>query len=534
MRKCSDINKSFKLENVILICIKGGNEMGTFAGLLRKKGAGIPDEKKEEFKDRVEKLFQAGGMMEVEQIELCGKKAVTIQKTSMHEKGMGFCYNYFEEDYWEDAGFDSKRGKVWSQKIGLRYFRRVVVAAYVLESLYVDGLAVAMVDNDLVMSPMFTGWINYLFQEHFPQKNNDPWVLFETMHDQDYINLESYEWEAFVQDMDGLPGYFDIKAVLSGTAVVEKEVKKEIKSILGQEESVKEEGKMGFMELMTGLRRSVEGFHKESEQSEAEQLSLIMGMLRSYYGEDKSLRDILEQYKDKYLGKICFFAVLMDTPAYVTKIIAETYDVDFWELWEQVRDVAKRNKLFFKQGIPQEIIPVSTMDFLGVSSDDMIPFWGHDKNIRFSQELKDWFADLKSQFEMILESEDMVDNPLYWILDMMEYADENYYHIYTFSDFFKETIEHLNDRRFLALWKIYDEMLHDPVMEEAGSVIFMPEETADEQDVRYYFGSPPRRRLKTTWGFMGRKAENNKARTTLRRYMALLGNKGLREKVFGF
>lgn len=504
--------------------------MGSFAWLLRKEGVGIPDEKKEEFKDRLEKLFQAGGMMEVEEIELCGKKAVTIHKASMHDYGMGFNYNYFEEDYWEDAGFDSKRETIWSEKIGWRYFRRVVVAAYVLESLYVDGSAVVMLNNDLVMSPMYIGWINYLFQEHFPQKNNDPWTLFETMHDQDYTNLKSYEWKAFVQDMTGLLGYFDIKAVLSGTAAVEKE----IKSIFDQEESVKEDGKIGHVNFMTGLRRFVEGFHKESEQSEKKQLSLIMGMLRSYYGQDKSLRDISEQYKDNYLGKICFCAALMDTPAYVTKIIAETYDVDFWELWEQVRDVTKRNKLFFKQGIPQELIPFSTMDFLGVSSDDMIPFWGHDKNIRFSQELKDWFADLKSQFEKFLESEDMVDNPLYWILDMMEYADENYYHIYTFSDFFKETMEHLNDRRFLALWKIYDEMLHDPVMEEAGSVIFMPEETADEQDVRFYFGAPPRRRLKTNWGFMGREAENNKARTTLRRYMALLGNKGLREKVFGF
>lgn len=54
--------------------------MGTFAMLFHKAGAGIPDEKMEEFKERIEKLFQMGGMMEIEQVQLCGKKAVTIKK----------------------------------------------------------------------------------------------------------------------------------------------------------------------------------------------------------------------------------------------------------------------------------------------------------------------------------------------------------------------------------------------------------------------------------------------------------------------
>ena len=46
--------------------------MGTFAALFHKAGAGIPDEKREEFRVRMEKLFQMGGMMEMEQVQLCG------------------------------------------------------------------------------------------------------------------------------------------------------------------------------------------------------------------------------------------------------------------------------------------------------------------------------------------------------------------------------------------------------------------------------------------------------------------------------
>lgn len=37
-----------------------------------------------------------GGMMEMEQVRLCGKKAVTIKKASMHDYGMDFYYNYLK------------------------------------------------------------------------------------------------------------------------------------------------------------------------------------------------------------------------------------------------------------------------------------------------------------------------------------------------------------------------------------------------------------------------------------------------------
>ena len=42
---------------------------------------------------------------------------------------------------------------------------------------------------------------------------------------------------------------------------------------------------------------------------------------------------------------------------------------------------------------------------------------------------------------------------------------------------------------FLTLWKIYDEMLHDSVMEEAGNVVFVPEGPEYEHVGLYYFGT---------------------------------------------
>lgn len=504
--------------------------MGTFATLFQKAGAEIPDGKMEEFRDRIEKLFQAGGMMEVEHVELCGKKAVTIRKASMHDYGMDFYYNYFEDDVWENAGFSARSGKVWSEKIGWREFHQVVVAAYVLESLYIDGTAVVTVNGELVTSPVYIAWINYLFQEHYLQKNNDPWSLFEMKHEKMDTDLEIYGWDNFIQDLYGLIGYYEVKAVLTGTEAIEKEFDK----IIEHSEKSKEDDKMNFFDFTKGLKVVVNKFYKESERREEEQLSLIIEMLRSYYEQDNMSLDFCKKYEDKNLESICFFAAFTDAPAYVFKVISETYKVDFWKLWEQVKDVAKRKGFLYEQKISQETKSISTMEFFRITSDDMILFWDYGKNIQFSQELKQWFTDLKNRFDRILESGDIIDNPLYWIIDLMEYADENYYHVYTFSDFFKETMEHLNDKRFLALWKIYDEMLHDPELEEAGCVIFVPEGPEFENTGLHYLGTPPRRRLKMNWEIMNREEKNNKARKIFRRYMALLENRTLRKEVFGF
>lgn len=221
----------------------------------------------------------------------------------------------------------------------------------------------------------------------------------------------------------------------------------------------------------------------------------------------------------------------LDAPALIVKILAETYEKDFWELWRQIKDVARR-WIYAEEAA--EALPISTAKFFEQDPDDMILFWEDDGRIRFSKELKKWFEDLSDRYDELMRTEFTVEGPLEWILDLMEYADENYYHVYTIDDFFEETLEHLRDLRYLSLWKIYDEMLHDPELEEAGSVIFVPEEPGYEHVGLFYFDPQPRRRLLKEWKSMSKEKKNNKARKTFRRYMALVANRKLRKRVFGF
>ena len=72
--------------------------MGTFARLFNTSGGIIPKHKRNEFAEKIEKIFQVGGMMEIERVQLYGKKISMLRKARMHENGMDFYYNYFEDD----------------------------------------------------------------------------------------------------------------------------------------------------------------------------------------------------------------------------------------------------------------------------------------------------------------------------------------------------------------------------------------------------------------------------------------------------
>lgn len=402
-------------------------------------------------------------------------------------KKMNFFYNYFEESFWENAGFDKESLHIWSGKIGWNCFHEAVVAAYVLESLYLDGLAAPAVDGELIATYRYTGWINYLFQEHFLLKNRDPWQLFELLHERKA--MEDYGWGGYTYDGYAAIGYLEIRAVLEGTDAAIGQSK----PLSSVKVNKKVEKNITPIEAIVHAKHLIEGYRKSSSLNAEEQLSLLLGMIRASYEQD--VFALMDQYEDERLKDILLCAFRSEVPAFIIKVLAETYDKDFWELWTQNKDVVRRwmyrNETF-------EVLPISTAEFFWQDPDDMILFWEENGSIEFSDDLKKWFMDLKIRYDELVKTNFIIENPLNWIVNLMEYADENYYRIYTMTDFFEETVEHLTDSRYQVLWKVYDEMLHDPEI------------------------------------FVRADKKKNKARVTLRRYMALVANRKLRQNVFGF
>ena len=496
--------------------------MGTFAWLF-SDGGKVPENKREEFTKRIEKLCQAGGMMEVEYIQLYGKRLAMIRKATMHEEGMNFYYNYFEDNSWENAGFNREKCSVWSGKIGWMHFHKAIVAAYVLEELYTEGVASAIVDGDPVTSWGYIGWINYLFDLRKHIKNYDAWKLFEAFHDsEDEEYISRMDWADFGEQRYAFISGCEIQAVLNGTEnaleVYKTKAKEEVETLA--------------INCMNDLVKVLKLYKQESKLDEENQMEILLDMVSVYYEKDAKFKDY-ENLEDN-LKKIFIEFEISDAPAFMIKAISEIYEKDFWELWKEIGDVARRKLTKVYGNDSYYIVPISTQEFFRQSPDDMIPYWEKDCDIEFSKGLREWFDALKKRYEEIFEMELLIENPLKYILTLMEEAEENYYRIYTFSEFFEETLENLKDKRYLVLWKLYEEMLHDPELKKAGDVIFVPEGPEYEHKGLHYLGKTPKRRLWRNWDNTSLDKRNNIARVTFRRYMALVANRELRVQVFGF
>ena len=234
------------------------------------------------------------------------------------------------------------------------------------------------------------------------------------------------------------------------------------------------------------------------------------------------------------LKKIYIGLKISDAPAFMIKAISEIYEKNFWELWKSVDDIAGRKLEELYGNENYYILPISTQEFLWQSPDDMIPYWEKEGDFEFSDSLWGWFGELKKRYNEIITMNLSIDNHLKYVLDLMEEAENNYFRIYTFTEFFEETIENLGNKKYLALWKMYEEILRDPQIRKAGDVIFALDDPGYKKQRLHDWGSSPKRRLCCSWDVMDLEKQKNMARVTLKRYMALVANKKLRSQVLGF
>lgn len=77
---------------------------------------------------------------------LFGKEIHLLSFPSFDKDGrFAFCYNYFENDFWEDACLTADGG-FWSNKVGGR-FASIILAMYTLQEFYDEGFCLPDIDG---------------------------------------------------------------------------------------------------------------------------------------------------------------------------------------------------------------------------------------------------------------------------------------------------------------------------------------------------------------------------------------------------
>lgn len=491
--------------------------MGSFGRLIQAPGAHVPEDKRSELAERMQTLFRVGGLMQGATVQMCGKQIGLLRQPTIDAEGHMNCwYSYYEQSSWEDAGFisDDKRRywgqtengptyRVYSGKFGSGEFRRAVLAAYQLENIYEGGNGALDVDGFSWSPDAYVAWIDYLFDEEYPACVPNPAFVFRIEEGYSYpLSVLSSMWALHMITLQGVLLIFEYRVLDAGIDEALTELPEYSNELFGGEKVM-----LGWViECMEDAKQALHAFHVASELSEEAGLSDVLAQLCIWWQEPNEESD-----PGNPLCALDKLARAGLTPICVVALIAQEYGEKAEKLWGQVGAQAYWAPLRTEDpGILLK--PISTAQFFGLENDDLILLWGEDPSVQFSPELAQWLACLRTQFDELLSEDVHQDQPLSWIMGMLSEAQESRRAVYCFAGFFEETLVHLSDERYLAVWKIFERMLRD----------------LDVQTTHGAAGESSDARTQS--------AQNAliTARTSMVRYLAVLENRKLREEVFGF
>lgn len=492
--------------------------MGIFANLLKTDKAVLPEEKRAEFAKRAVELLDRGGMMKLYAFNLYGQQYVGLKRLMDRGDGVSCYYNYFDDDTSEDAGFDHEKLSFWSNKLVGARFYKVMLAAYALESEYYTGLNIISNNGSLDNGEHYLKWINFLFDEKYIAKCNDSWDAYMALRGTEYENY--YDFNIFRSNGDKFLGCLDVVAAEEGISNV-REVYQHGSPY--ESEDVREYRLWRFS-LFEDFYKELVNFKNTSKLNHEQQLEYLLAMLQDIY-INKIVKYIMEKYKADGYEDLFMRTFVYDSPATTVRAIAELYEQNFWKLWDKVSGVAKRS--IFVQSDAEVL---STEDFLNVTADDLVLYWTVEKPIEFSSEMKVWLNSLKNKYDSILLSGVDLKRPMRRVKDVLDFAEQNYSHVYIFNDIIDETMDRFSEAEFMALWTLFDFVLHDVENLEANKALIEPAE--GYKDEVGYVGKY-HRICDFSWRNLTRKYKFNSGRKNIRRFIALLANKELRMKVLG-
>ena len=174
------------------------------------------------------------------------------------------------------------------------------------------------------------------------------------------------------------------------------------------------------------------------------------------------------------------------------KLLADAFAQDFWALLEELRSFGwdGGSCWTFRDLPPAEpVAPVDTAAFLRCSDDDRAWWWRPDGDVRFSEEMNAWLAQCRTALETLAREEAVM-------------------HGTELLELLIGTLDRIQ-RRNPSIFA-FREMFYDFAARSESPMV--------QAAVRY----------------LEQLAEQENAAVSLRRYLAVLGNFSLREKVFGF
>ena len=461
--------------------------MGTFLGCVGEPH--IPENRQEEFRGRMLRLLREGGMMCDESVEMFGKRITLLYAPELREDGrLWFNYNYYENDFWEDAGINEDH--IFSNKVGWRQFCRVMAAAHILEERSSDIPCFADLRDAEIPHRYPLGWLKYLFGGELPLDPPSLWDTYLFLKDAGRYDDYGDSWDRIlVRNAGTFRDWMDILAIRTaehGTEEILEEITKYFEENASKKASSEEDS---LVSDYASLRKQIGALPEQLPGAEDAQLPLVMAYLTEP-DSDALFSMVLDKSQPEALRRLPFMQCYLPRQI-IVKAVAETYHKDFRELWEQAKTGYAHR--FHLESAAQErtpIEPIPTDVYLRITPDDRLFSLPPEALETLSPETQEWLKDLRGRFEKSLHGPKPWSDGISFqrsMLETLSEVQERNAGIWAFRDMFYEFLANWEQPAYQSMWKLFEEM--------------------------------------------AAKEETESSR--LRRYLALLANPPLRKSVFG-
>ena len=447
--------------------------MGTFLGYFGDQT--IPEDKREEFNQRVLTILDQGGMLDLEDVSLFGKRVWLLKPPQAlpGEDTILFCYNYFEQDTWETGGYDPTSCSFHTNKVGWRQFNLVCSAVYVLYEFYTDSFGIASEDAHVYDAREIIGWLNYLFQSRYDNhRASNPWRVYQLLPD--YRRDD----DPLTRLADGSP--MDPMGMLIYMTVTRKADEEALWQ--STESASGDPDCYSILDCISRAEQALAELTAGDEEPDRNKLEQLTAALKA-----RDLKRLPEKTQQ------CFAGLAAMIPVEITaKLLADAFSQDFWALLEELHSFDWDGGDCWNFGdLPPEkpVAPVDTAAFLRCSDDDRAWWWRPDGDVCFSEEMNAWLAQCRAALESMAREEAAM-------------------HGTELLELLIGTLDRIQQRNPSVL--AFREMFYDFAAHSESPMV--------QAAVRY----------------LGQMAEQEDAAVSLRRYLSVLGNLPLREKVFGF
>ena len=357
--------------------------MGIFVDLYGERK--IPENKREEFSKRIQTIFEKGGLMNSSYICMYDTPIYLLKPAKFDMFGqIRATYSYFSQSFHEECGYNLKDNDFFSGKVGAKYMN-VVYAINILYQFYTEDFSIANIDGDVFLAEEDISWLNYLFNEKYSYCKLE--YVFEFYR----ILLKSKYYREYADEIAAKMLNYSINLYQINAYKAVSDFKNFQKLIL-ENENYKTE---------RNIQKNINEYYKSNIGSKEEKLEKLKSLFFITQDDEKSLT---EDEKIIYSSIIAFPVICM-------KFISELFQIDFWEFYYEI--YSKNSDLLLKDFHEEKfyyapLTPINTAQFFKCSYDDMAYFWTKDNDIVFSDEMESFIAQLKSEFDNILNTKNTI------------------------------------------------------------------------------------------------------------------------------